>query len=135
MRTAGRRRPQHEASGDSYLASVSDLMSSLIFIFVITLAVFALRLALQTEEQRVEKERHKAATERLESADRTKRQILDDIAVHLEKAGIKVEVLHEHGVLRLSQKGIYFPSGSEEPHDDYAERVGHLARVLADGRW
>jgi chemotaxis protein MotB len=132
MRTAGRRRPTGEAGSDSYLASVSDLMSGLIFIFVITLAVFALRLALQTEKQRAEKERHKAATERLESADRTKRHILDDIAVRLEKAGIKVEVLHEQGVLRLSEKGIFFEPGEVRPRKDHAEHVGHLARVLAE---
>jgi chemotaxis protein MotB len=130
MRLAGRRRPPtSEGGGDSYLASVSDLMSGLIFIFVIILAVFALRLAKETATQRAE-------NERLESADRTRRRILDDIAERLENAGIKVEVLHEHGVLRLSEKGIYFPSGSEKPLkrdlEDHHKRVGHLARVLAE---
>lgn len=132
MRMACRRRSQHEASSDSYLASVSDLMSALIFIFVITLAVFALRLAKETETKHKETKQLEETNRRLNSADQTRRQILDDIAIRLEKAGITVEVLHEHGVLRLSQKGIYFPSGSEEPDKNYAERVGHLARVLAE---
>lgn len=125
MRTAGRRRPTGETGGDSYLASVSDLMSALIFIFVITLAVFALRLAKETET-------FTKTNDRLTAADETRRQILKDIAMRLENAGIKVEVLHEQGVLRLSEKGIYFPSGIEAPHKDHAERVGHLARVLAE---
>jgi chemotaxis protein MotB len=132
MRAAGRRRPTGEASGDSYLASVSDLMSALIFIFIITLAVFALRLAKVTETKREETEQLRQTNRRLNSADQTRRQILEDIAKRLKDAGIKVEVLHEQGVLRLSQQGIYCPSGSEEPHDAHAERVGHLARVLAE---
>jgi chemotaxis protein MotB len=125
MRAVVRRRPTGEGGGDSYLASVSDLMSALIFIFVITLTVFALRLAKETETQRKD-------NDRLRSSDQTRQQILKDVAIRLENAGIKVEVLDEHGVLRLSEKGIHFPSGSEEPQKDHAERVGYLARVLAE---
>jgi flagellar motor protein MotB len=114
-----------EEYGEGYLASVSDLMSGLIFIFVITLAVFALQLA-------KEKETHAEKTRELVAAKDTRKQILKDIEKRLKAAGLVVEIFPEQGVLRLSERGIHFPFGAIDPHHDDEPNVGQLARVLAE---
>ena len=111
--------------GQNYLASVSDLVSALIFVFIIMLAVFAYQLANVTEEQA-------SVTEELTAADETRDRILLAIASRLEDAGIRVEVLYEQGVLRLSDNAINFPSGSELPVADHRGNVGRLAHAVAE---
>ena len=104
-------------SEDSYLATVSDLVSSLIFIFIIMLAVFALQLA--------------NVTENLTASDDTRREIIMAIAHHLEGRNIRVEIVYDQGVLRLSDNAINFPSGDETPNPDHHTNVGYLAHALA----
>lgn len=120
-----RRPPDADESTEGYLASVSDLMAGLIFIFVITLAVFALRLSEQTElqEQKVKE---------LTSAKEVRKRILEDIKARLERADITVEIVPEQGILRLTEEGIHFPSGRSEPMKAHKHRVGELARVLGE---
>lgn len=121
-----------EEYGEGYLASVSDLMSGLIFIFVITLCVFALRLAETAEAQRKQTDELEEKTQQLVSARETRERLLVDIKKRLKKFGVHVEIIPEQGVLRLSEEGIHFPSGSTQPISDHAPRVGRLARVLAE---
>ena len=104
--------------GEGYLASVSDLVSALIFVFIIMLAVFAYQLANVTED--------------LTAADETRDRILQDIADRLREAGIRVTVLYDQGVLRLSDNAINFPSGDETPAADHHGNVGRLARAVAE---
>ncbi len=123
----GGSRPSPDAGqgGQSYLASVSDLVSSLIFVFIIMLAVFAYQLANITEEQA-------NVTEELTAADETRDRILGDIAGRLQGSGIRVEVLYEQGVLRLSDNAINFPSGSDTPVPEHHVNVGRLAEAIAE---
>ena len=117
--------PDTGQGGHSYLESVSDLVSALIFVFVIMLAVFAYQLANVTEDLT-------AVTENLTSADETRDQILKDIASRLEDSGMRVEVLYDHGVLRLSDNAINFPSGKETPVAGHHVNVGRLAQAIAE---
>ena len=118
--TAEHSRPGSDAGqgGQSYLASVSDLVSALIFVFIIMLAVFAFQLA--------------SVTQGLTAADETRDRILRDIADRLEESGIRVEVVSDQGVLRLSDNAINFPSGSETPNVDHHANVGRLAHAIAE---
>lgn len=104
--------------GHNYLASVSDLVSALIFVFIIMLAVFAYQLADVTED--------------LTAADETRARMLQEIASRLQDSGMRVEVLSNQGVLRLSENSINFPSGSEIPAADHHTNVGRLAQAIAD---
>ena len=117
MRLGARLRGE-DTGGNSYLASVSDLVSALIFVFIIMLAVFAYRLAEVTEDWT--------------STYETRGRILEDIAVRLGEAGIRVEVLADQGVLRLSDNAINFPSGDEIPVAEHHANVGFLARAIAE---
>lgn len=113
-------------SGDqNYLASVSDVMAALIFVFIIVLVLFAYQLSNVTEEQA-------NITERLVASDETRSHILRELKERLEESGMSVEVLHEQGVLRLSDNAINFPSGSESPVKEHQFNVGRLARALAE---
>lgn len=113
------------ADGQNYLASVSDLVSAFIFVFIIMLAIFAYQLATATEEQA-------SVTEELMAAEETRDRILTDIASRLESSGIRVTVLLDQGVLRLSENAINFPSGSEIPVEIHNVNVGRVARVIAE---
>ena len=104
--------------GHNYLASVSDLVSALIFVFIIMLAVFAYQLA--------------DVTENLKGADQTRDRMLLEIASRLQDAGMRVEVLSEQGVLRLSENSINFPSGSEVPAAEHHANVGRLAQAIVE---
>ena len=114
------------AQGDqNYLASISDVMAALIFVFIIMLALFAYQLSSVTEEQAT-------VTQRLTASDETRDHILGEIASRLEAAGMTVEVLHEQNILRLSDNAINFPSGSESPISEHQINVGQLAQALAE---
>lgn len=115
-RGAGRNR-----SEGNYLANVSDLVSALMFVFILTLAVFALRLADVTAGMA-------RVTGELTANQATLERILLDLEERLEGAGMRVEVILEQGVLRLSENAINFPFGGESPIN--RENVGRLARVL-----
>ena len=113
-------RPTTDAAqgGQNYLASVSDLVSALIFVFIIMLAIFAYQLARVTSD--------------LASANQTREQILRDIAIRLEESGMSVTVVSDQGVLRLSENAINFPSGQETPNSAHLPNVGRVARAIAE---
>lgn len=127
--TTGEWRPStgtgQSQGGQNYLATVSDLVSAFIFVFIIMLAIFAYQLATATEEQA-------SVTEELRAADETRARILTAIADRLERSGIRVEVLLDQGVLRLSENSINFPSGSETPIIDHRVNVGRVAKAIAE---
>ena len=104
--------------GHNYLASVSDLVSALIFVFIIMLAFFAYQLA--------------DVTEKLKADDATRGRMLQEMARQLQDSGMRVEVLVDQGVLRLSENSINFPSGSETPASEHRQNVGHLAQAIAE---
>lgn len=116
------RTSQTSADESSYLASVSDLMSGLIFIFIIALVAFALGLREQEEERRTE-------VERLQGATRERQRLLESIKEDLEKAGIQVTIAPEQGVLRLGES-ILFPIGRADLGARGEETVDKLAQVL-----
>lgn len=107
-----------DLGGEGYLATVSDLVAGLVFVFILMLAVFAYQLADVTEDWR--------------SADETRHRLLDDIAERLQQQGLRVEVLYEQGVLRLSENAVNFPFGGELPVPEHQVNVGHLARAVAE---
>ena len=107
-----------ENRSENYLATVSDLVSALIFVFIIMLAVFAYQLAQRTSDLRASEE--------------TMKEMLDEIQRRLEASDVQVEVLAKQGVLRLAENSINFPSGSEVPITEHHSKVGHLAKAIAE---
>lgn len=107
-----------DQAGGGYLATVSDLVAGLVFVFILMLAFFAYQLADVTED--------------LTGEGDTRRKILNDIKEVLEGDGLRVEVLYEQGVLRLSENAVNFPLAVEQPISDHRVNVGHLAKAIAE---
>ena len=124
--TSGDKQIQEAGSeGQNYLATVSDLVSALIFVFIIMLAVFAYQLANVIEKQ-------DKVREELTASGETRNRMLQDIKSRLEESGMRVEILKNQGVLRLSDNAINFPSGSEIPVLEHHVNVGRLAQAIAE---
>jgi chemotaxis protein MotB len=141
----------------SYLVSLGDLLSGLLFVFIITLVVFALRLKdtqqdLKSELERVKKENFAmtllqvAMEVRLEQLEEEKKRLeefmkmltggravrellLNDIRSALSEEGFQVTVDLEHGILSLPEE-ILFASGSATLQADGLRMLEHLAVVL-----
>ena len=75
----GESRQAEGQGGHNYLASVSDLVSALIFVFIIMLAVFAYQLANVTRKQ-------EERVEDLEAEEKTRTRMLRDIKNRLEES-------------------------------------------------
>jgi len=106
------------SSGQEYLVSASDLMASLIFVFIITLMIFVLRL--------------QTVTVSLQSATDTQAVILTLVAKSLEENGLEVEVVPEQGILRLTSSSVNFAFGATDPIPEHLPRVELIGRVLLD---
>jgi len=102
--------------GGSYLASVSDLMSGLIFLFIIALMVFA--FTYQSQE------------EYLTNTEEIRANLLLDLEKTLKQQGITVEVDLQQGILRLPEE-ILFPSGQARLTTQGQRAISVLAKELA----
>lgn len=137
--------------GAGYLISVSDMMAALLFVFLITLVAFVMNFRVATDEQRAARERAllekeqaerqrdaaQAEKERLESvrddltnARRLREQMLEDIRRRLDERGIRIEIDHEHGVLRLTENAISFQSAKAELDQPEQQKLAEIGAVL-----
>lgn len=125
-RTSAQTSRSHE-SEDSYLASLSDLIIGVLFVFIILLMAFALNYKVaQTDANAVEKDL-KSRNEELSDAQEDRKTLLTDIRKTLQEAGIPVEIDTENGVLRLPES-LLFDSGRAE----FREGGPRALKVLAD---
>lgn len=119
-----------------YFISISDLMAGLIFIFIITLMVFALNLkgteqdlSSELEKTEAEKENLKAMVDQLSDAKKVRSDLLREIRDLLIARQFKVEVNLEHGILHLPEE-ILFPSGSATLQPEGIRMLSALSDVF-----
>ncbi|MBY5990508.1 flagellar motor protein MotB [Ferrimonas balearica] len=93
-----------------YWMSFSDLMSGLLVIFI--LAALALILELTQTRQQVDE-----ALKELQTAEKVRRNILDDIVDELKRQDIHIEVNENKSILRIPDS-LAFASGRYEIPDD-----------------
>lgn len=131
-------RTNHGKEDDNYLASLSDLMVGLLFVFIIILMSFALKLRVAEtalEKKMTEVEKLKEELDKLRknlTQDNEQREnLLTDIKSSLEQQGVKVELDLKNGILRLPEK-LLFPSGSADFSDSGKNAVARLAQSLAE---
>lgn len=139
-----------DTNEENYLASVSDIMSGLIFIFIITLMVFSLQLKGSQEDQERENQKlrekiaeyeilqknlkaevlkYKEILEILTNARGLRVALLASIQKSLESKGFNVKIDSDHGVLSLPEQ-VLFPSGSNQLQKNGREMLTLLADVL-----
>ena len=126
---ASRRAASHEGEA-SYLESVGDIMSGLLFVFILTMAVFAILFQQQrdvlAETVRVQQQ----AVAELTEIDKMRRRLLEDLAQSLKSRGVQIQIDLEQGVLRLPE-AILFPSGRADLTPAGRHAVGVLAEELS----
>lgn len=143
----------HAEEDENYFISMTDMMVGVLFIFIILLMVFAmnLRQVTDTSQETIEQLRTVAKTaekvkqevqalqakvsseiDAVRSAAAVKVQLLTELQETLEKAGLKVSVDVDNGVLRLNEDAINFASDRSDLIGAAAEKVQRLAAVLAD---
>lgn len=116
-----------EDGGQSYLISVSDMMSGLLFIFMITIIVFVINVHVETAKTT---EALEQATNELTQTREARAELLEDLRVFLEKQGLRVHVDPDQGILRLPEN-ILFPFGSADLQPEGKENLRKLASALS----
>lgn len=99
----------------NYLASVSDLMAGLLFIFIIA-------LTWQIIEFQQEKERQETA----------RSELLQQLKSRLDTEGIYVVIDTTSGVLRIPDTALTFDTGKANLTDDLVERLKTIRRVFEE---
>ena len=137
---------------ENYLASVSDIMSGLVFIFIITLMVFSLRLkgSQKNQETEIKKLKEKQRILELEKkqlrkdknellkvllmltgAQGLRENLLEKMQNKLQEKGFQVKIDTEQGILRLPDE-ILFPSGSDKLRPSGKKMLSYLSEALAE---
>jgi flagellar motor protein MotB len=117
--------------GDSYLASLSDLMIGLLFIFIIILMAFALSYKSTQESSEHERAALQAENTALTDSDALRASMLTQIRGSLLHQGVRVKIDANQGVLRLPES-LLFDEGSADFRPGGEEAVIKLGTVLAD---
>ena len=116
MPRLGGRRVQPSEDDEGYFISMSDMLTGLLFVFIILLLYFALQFRRTTEE--------------LTGANTARQQLLEELQQRLQKQGLQVEIDTVTGVLRLPDD-ILFQSGQNRLTTSGIEAVGKVADALA----
>jgi len=122
MRPFQSNRSEFEESSQNYLASVSDMMAGLLFIFIILLMVFVIKLQMQKEHY-IEK------TTELTDAKEVRAVLLRDLERSLKQKGVRITIDEEKGILRMPED-VLFPSGTAQLDLTGLESVKKLAESL-----
>lgn len=128
---------EEQAEG-GYLVSVSDLMSGLVFIFMITLVSFIINFQdasnkIEKTQLEMNKEIYRLDTvkNKLDDNEVVRANILETVQNELEKKhDINVNVDITHGVLRLNQNSITFDSGSAELDEKNLQKLLVIKKTL-----
>ena len=126
--TGSRRVASHDDE-TNYLESVGDIMSGLLFVFILTMAVFAILFQQQRDVLAETTRAQQQAVAELTQIDDMRRQLLEGLAQSLKERGIQIQIDLEQGVLRLPES-ILFPSGRAELTPTGKRAVGILAEEL-----
>lgn len=139
MRRILRRGRGHAAAEESVWISFSDLMTSLLTIFMLAAVVLVLSLtqkqqALAREEATVEEQRQMFSEQidTLRSAELVRAQMLTEIRDELQARGIQVQVSQDNSVLSIPTALLGFDSGSYEIRPEYHDVALTIGTVIAD---
>jgi len=112
-----------EDQSQSYMVSVSDLMAGLLFLFIITIMVFA--LSLKEAEQKKDQE-----VKALRANKEARNEMLTELEQSLQDAGIEVVIDLQQGILRLPEE-VLFASGQAKLDKKGKKNIKMLAIALA----
>ena len=116
---SGSDEPDHwqEERRESYYVSITDMLIGLLFLFIIMLMYFALQLRMATQD--------------LVTAEDTRNELLEKIAMYMREQGVRAEVDLNAGVLRLPDE-ILFEKGRDAPKAEGEAALRVLANALSE---
>lgn len=145
--------------GAGYIISISDMMSGLLFIFIITLVAFIINFQDAVQKQEAQKVEYEKTTIELEKrnqslerekkrqqhvtnayaatikqiigAEALRKELLFKIQKELETRGVQVQIDTKHGVLRLTEQAIRFDTGSAELAQDQLKKIDIIGDTLS----
>src|SRR5262245_39605593 len=123
---------------ESYFVSMTDIMIGLLFIFVILLMFFAMRLQDATSELAKERQRRQQVAEdrseqlrKLKSIEKDRDQVLEGLQQSLKDRGVEVLINREEGVLRLPES-MLFKKNDADLTPASANTIASLVAALGD---
>lgn len=119
-----------EDEGAGYLISVSDMMSGLLFIFIITLVAFIINFQDAIQKQKEVTRTQTEIVKRFTNLDETRSELLLLLKQKLEAENIIVEVDAEHGVLRLTENAVQFETASASLDEKNELNLKTIGKVL-----
>ena len=135
--SSGDNNSRFEDDGSSYMMSVSDIMSGLLFVFIITLMAFVLNFQQAQQEARAEQnaldqnqDNLRAIVQAYSGIEDLRAQMLRKIERMLERQNIEVVVDYDQGVLRLNERAIDFQTGSVSLDAKAKRNAADIAAVL-----
>lgn len=120
------RRKRYQRNQNNYDFSVSDLMSGLIFIFIITIIMILIKLS------EVKNIKQQVLTE-YKQIERGREELLKRLKLSLEKDGVKVIVDPKNGSLRLPEDLLFKKNSAaltEKGREAILKMSDHLGRLL-----
>ena len=111
-------------SQDPYGLAISDLMSGLVFIFIITVIMFAVKLAAVTEKKSTALAEHQEINE-------ARNKLLADLQRSLKEQGVSVTIDYANGILRLPED-VLFATGKAKLRRKGVKAIAILSRRLAE---
>ncbi|MEZ8946204.1 flagellar motor protein MotB [Vibrio sp. 10N.222.54.B12] len=116
----------------NYMMSVADIMSGLMFIFIITLAIFVVDFLVASKEQEEKMSQLTQVLNQLDENNIMRGQMLSDMQEAMAKKSVEVEIDQEHGVLRLNENSVRFDTGASRLSDEQMNRLSVVADVLSE---
>lgn len=120
-----------EDEGAGYLISVSDMMSGLLFIFIITLVAFILNFQDAIQKQNEVTETQKSIVRKLTNTDQVRSELLLNMKDELERQNIIVEVDTQHGVLRLTEQAVLFETAKDSLDETSQRNLEVIGAVMS----
>lgn len=123
---------------ESYFVSMTDIMIGLLFIFIILLMFFAMRLQDATSELAKERERLRQVADdssqqlrKLKSIEKDRDQVLASLQQSLKDRGVEVHINRDEGVLRLPE-AMLFDRAKAELTPASGNTIASLVAALGD---
>lgn len=119
-----------EDDGPGYLISISDMMSGLLFIFIITLVAFIINFQDAIQKQENITRTQTEIVKRFTNVDETRSDLLFLLKKKLQDESIIVEIDAKHGVLRLTENTVQFETASASLNEQNESNLKTIGSVL-----
>ena len=119
-------------NNSDYMISISDIMSGLMFLFIIMLAIFVVDFMNASIKHEQKIKQLTSVLNQLGGNNTIRNNILTEIKDKLEHKGIDVDIDIEHGILRLNENSVRFSTGSDTLNKKQLSRLNTVANTLSE---